>query len=338
MFNLANEQGVAGARDEGLARYLTEEFVEDYCQERLSRRETLKRLAAVMGSLVAAESLLAACAPPATPAPTPTEPAAPPTRPPAATAAPTEAAATATPAASGVTVPPDDPAIVAGPVEYSGQGATIMAYLARPKGDGPFPGVLICHENRGLTDHFKELPRRFGKAGYVALAVDLLSRQGGFDKIPDPAQIPSLLSSIPAEQLVQDFRDGLAYLQTQPFVAGDRIGMTGFCFGGGVTWRCATQIAELKAAVPFYGPNPPLEDVPKTQAAVLAIYGEADTRITSGAAAIEEAMKKNNKTFEKITYPNAQHAFFNDTGTRYDPAAASDAWVRMLAWFQKYLV
>ena len=225
-----------------------------------------------------------------------------------------------------------------GPVEFPGQGATLKAYLARPKGEGPFPGVLICHENRGLTDHFKELPRRFGKAGYVALAVDLLSHEGGIDKIADPAQIPSLLSGLPPEQIVQDFRDGLAYLKQQPYVAGDRIGMTGFCFGGGVTWRCATQITEIKAAVPFYGPNPPLEDVPKIQAAVLAIYGEADTRITSGAAAIEEVMKQNNKRFEKIIYPNAQHAFFNDTGTRYDPAAATDAWARMLAWFVKYLV
>jgi len=297
-----------------------------------------------VGSFAIAEGLLAACAPAVTPVPEATQQPAPTAL--AETAAPTMAPAppatagseTAAAAPAAGTVPADDAAVEAGPVEFPGQDITIRAYQARPTGDGPFPGVLICHENRGLTPHFEELPRRFAKAGYVALAVDVLSGQGGTNKVADQAQIPSLLSSMPPEQIVQAFRDGLAYLQQQAYVARSRIGMTGFCFGGGVTWRCATQIPELKAAVPFYGPNPPLEDVPKIQAAVLAIYGEADTRITSGAGAIEEAMKKANKTFEKIIYPGAQHAFFNDTGTRYDPAAAADAWARMLAWFAKYLI
>ena len=136
---------------------------------------------------------------------------------------------------------------------------------------------------------------------------------------------------------MQDFEDGLRHLQAQPNVRRDRIGMTGFCFGGGATWRCATQIPELGAAVPFYGPNPPLEDVPKIQAAVLAIYAEDDARIMSGVPAIEDAMTTHRKTFEKIVYPNAQHAFFNDTGPRFNPEAAADAWEKMLAWFGKYL-
>ena len=107
--------------------------------------------------------------------------------------------------------------------------------------------------------------------------------------------------------------------------------MTGFCFGGGITWRVITKTPQIKAAVPYYGPNPPLEDVPGIQAAVLAMYGELDTRITSGAAAIEDAMKKNNKTFEKMVYPGAAHAFHNDTGANYNAAAAQDSWAKMLA-------
>jgi carboxymethylenebutenolidase len=325
------QQSISGARDEGLVQYLVSEFVEDYQEGHMTRRDALKRIAGILGSMVLAESLLAACAPPAAPAPTAQPTAAP--SPTAQQATPTTTSAGAT----GVTIPPDDPAIEAGPVQFPGQGATILAYLARPKGNGPLPAVLVCHENRGLLEHIKDVARRLAKAGYVGLAVDLLSRQGGTDKIGDAAQVPGLLANAPAQQLVQDFKDGLTYLQGQPFVAQDRIGMVGFCFGGGVTWRCATQIPELKAAVPFYGPNPPLEDVPKIKAAVLAIYGELDTRITSGAAAIEAAMKQNNKTFEKIVYPNANHAFHNDTGANYNPQAATEAWAKTLAWFDKYL-
>jgi carboxymethylenebutenolidase len=352
----AHEPSKDNQRDEGLVQYLVSEFVEDYQEGHMTRRDALKRIAGILGSLVLAENLLAACAPPAAPAVPTAQPEATtaPTRPPAtaipptamlaqptsaptATGAPQATATTASSGATGVTISPDDPAIEAGPVQFQGQGATILAYLARPKGNGPFPAVLVCHENRGLLEHIKDVARRLGKAGYVGLAVDLLSRQGGTDKIADAAQVPGLLANAPAQQLVQDFKDGVTYLQGQPFVSKDRIGMVGFCFGGGITWRCATQIPELKAAVPFYGPNPPLEDVPKINAAVLAMYGALDTRITSGSAAIEAAMKQNNKTFDKIIYPNANHAFHNDTGANYNAEAAKDAWAKTLAWFDKYL-
>jgi carboxymethylenebutenolidase len=113
--------------------------------------------------------------------------------------------------------------------------------------------------------------------------------------------------------------------------------MMGFCFGGGVTWQVATQMPELLAAVPFYGPPPPLENIPNIQAAVLAIYGELDSRITSTAAAVEQAMKDNAKTYQKQIYAGADHAFFNDTGTRFNAQAAQDAWKRTLAWFEQYV-
>lgn len=222
-------------------------------------------------------------------------------------------------------------------VEFPGEGATLMGYLARPTGEGPFPVILVCHENRGLTDHIKDVTRRVAKAGYVGLAVDLLSRQGGTAAVADPAQIPGALGQAPEGQPVQDFQSGLRYAQSQPFVDKAKVGMVGFCYGGGVTWRVATKTSELRAAVPFYGPAPAIADVPGIQAAVLAIYGELDQRINAGIPEIEAAMQQNNKTFEKQIYPGANHAFHNDTGRNYKPDAAKDAWAKTVAWFDRYV-
>jgi carboxymethylenebutenolidase len=302
-----NPSAPAGPRLAPRTRSLADACLDNYRQGHVSRRDALKRLTALIGSLLVAEGLLSACdAGPvaeATPAPGPT----------------------AVPSVEG-----ED-------VTYPGQGASIIAYRARPSGAGPFPGVLICHENRGLLEHFKDLARRFAKEGYVALAVDLLAREGGTDKIADQGQVPALLSATPPEQRVQDFRDGMAYLQSLSYVRKDRIGMTGFCFGGGVTWRCATQLPELRAAVPFYGPNPPLEDVPNIRAAVLAVYAGNDERINAGIPSIEKAMAAAGKPLEKIVYPGTEHAFFNDTGQRFNAEAAANAWKRMLAWFGTHL-
>ena len=180
------------------------------------------------------------------------------------------------------------------------------------------------------------MTRRFAKAGYVSLAVDLLSRQGGSAALGE-GNVPGALGNIAPDQFVEDFKSGWRYLQEQAFADAKRVGMTGFCFGGGVTWRVATQMSELLAAVPFYGPQPPVEDVPNIRAAVLAIYGELDSRINSGIPAIEEDMTANNKIYEQVIYPNADHAFHNDTGSRYNPEAAKDAWERTLAWFEQYV-
>jgi carboxymethylenebutenolidase len=222
-------------------------------------------------------------------------------------------------------------------IEFDGaDGAKLLAHLARPAGGTAAPVVLVCHENRGLTEHIKDVARRFAREGYVALAVDLLSRQGGTAG-KDSSSVPGLLSSQPQDQFVADFTSGWRYLQSQSYVQADRVGMTGFCFGGGVTWRLAIGLPELRAAVPFYGPAPAADEVANINAAVLAMYAERDTRITSTAATMETAMKESGKTFEKIIYPNSDHAFFNDTGTRYNAEAAADAWAKMLAWFDRYL-
>jgi len=318
-------------------RYLADEFAEDYQEGRLSRRQALKLIASVTGSLVMANSILAACAPvnpTGTAGAVRTDASPSPTTLANASATPGDTPEN-TPAAYG-TVGPDDPAVQAEMIEFPGEGATLQGYLARPKGEGTAPVILVCHENRGLTEHIKDVARRLAKAGYVALAVDLLSRQGGTAAL-SPDQVPGALGNTPPDQFVQDFKSGWRYLQRQPFAQSERVGMVGFCFGGGVTWRVATRMPELKAAVPFYGPHPPIEDVPGINAAVLAIYGELDQRINQGIPAIEEAMRKDNKIFEKVIYPNADHAFHNDTGTRYNAEAARDAWKRTLEWFAKYV-
>jgi carboxymethylenebutenolidase len=221
-------------------------------------------------------------------------------------------------------------------VQFEGEGTTILAYQARPAADGSYPVILVCHENRGLTEHIKDVTRRLATAGYAALAVDLLSSQGGTAALSSD-QIPGELSNMSEDQYVQHFMSGWRYLQGQPFAQADRVGMVGFCFGGGVTWLMATRMPELLAAVPFYGPHPPVEAVPNIQAAVLAIYGELDQRINQGIPAIEQAMNENNKIYEKIIYPNADHAFHNDTGSRYNPEAAQDAWMKTLDWFERYV-
>lgn len=326
-------------------RYLAEEFAEDYSEGRISRREALKMIASITGSLVAANSILAACAPQAEDAATEAVPAIdtvlpteisltdlPPDPPTAESAAPVSPA----PAAYG-TVVPDDPAIIAGDIQFPAEdGTELVGYLARPSNEDVAPVILVCHENRGLTPHIQDVTRRFAKAGYVSLAVDLLSRLGGSAAVGE-SNVPGALGTIPPEQFVEDFKSGWRYLQAQAYADAERVGMTGFCFGGGVTWQVAVHMPELLAAVPFYGPHPLPSDVPQISAAVLAIYGGRDSRINSGIPPIEEAMAANDKVYVKVIYPDADHAFHNDTGGRYDLAAARDAWEKMLAWFGQYV-
>ncbi len=336
--------------------YLADEFAEDYEQGRLSRRQALHLIASVTGSVLLANTILAACAPPpqtqqagtqatepfqegdsqpaATPSSTPTEqPAASETPEPAPES--TDPAPPADPPPHG-TVSPDDPDILASWVEVPGEGASLQAYLARPAAGEPGPVVLVCHENRGLTGHIQDVTRRLANAGYAALAVDLLSRVGGTEAVGN-ANVPGALGGIDPEQFASDFISGWRYLGEQPFAQAERVGMTGFCFGGGVTWLVATRMPELRAAVPYYGPHPPASEVPRINAPVLAIYAERDQRINQGIPAIEAAMQEHNKVYEKVIYPDSDHAFLNDTGSRYKPEAAQDAWRRTLAWFGQYL-
>ena len=339
-------------------KYFVEEFHEDYRQGLINRREFIRMVAYITGSMAATATTMSllGCTPDelptaSEPMPTPRNTA---TREsPESTSTPTEAegAATATSESSSPTaaqlepvpgaqsplsVPEGDPAVRTSEISLTSQGDKIMAYLARPASGGTSAGLLVCHENRGLVAHIKDVARRFAKEGYVALAIDLLSREGGTDSL-DREQIPGLLSNAPAERHVGDFAAGLRYLQGLEYVDGERIGMTGYCFGGGITWRCAVALPELKAAVPFYGPAPDLDQVPNIRAAVFGVYAELDNRITSGKDALEQALQKAEITHQMKVYPGVDHAFHNDTGARYKQAQATQAWQDTLAWFEEYL-
>jgi carboxymethylenebutenolidase len=344
-----------------LQRYLVDEFVEDYQEGLISRRKALKLIGGITGAAIATQ-LLAACGQPAAAPPVaePTTAAQPttaattaPTSAPAAeaTAAPTVAAAmvptsasaaqqpTSASAAGGVpnSVPADDPAVQGEMVRFPGSDAELMGYLARPADAGSFPIVLVCHENRGLTPHIEDVARRLAKVGYIGFAVDLLSREGGTAAQTDTDAIPGLLSGAPPERHVEDFRSGLEYVKAQPYAQADRAGMVGFCFGGGVTWLVAAGVPELRAAVPFYGPPAPVAQVPKINAAVLAVLAERDTRINGQVPPVAEAMQAAGKTFRQEIYPGVDHAFHNDTGQRYNAEQAQAAWAAALAWFEQYL-
>jgi carboxymethylenebutenolidase len=315
-------------------RYLVEEFAEDYQDGLLSREDALRLISSLCGGEQTAESLLVSLGlcknPPAASVDTnlPNRPGRIPTIP--------EDPDASTPVSDRRTTSPGEHAIHAEDLQFPGEAASLQGYLARPSGEGRYPVVLICHENRGLTEHIKDVARRFAHSGYVALAVDLLTRHGGTQAL-DYSEVPGILGNIDPDQFVQDFISAWHYLQQQPYALAHQVGMTGFCFGGGVTWRVATRMPELRAAVPFYGPHPPVGDVHNIKAPVLAIYAAHDQRINQGIPAIEEEMQRLHKPYANIIYPDSEHAFFNDTGPRYKPEAAQDAWNRTLAWFEKHL-
>lgn len=356
-------------------RYFVEEFVMEYKAGHMSRRDMVARVMYITGGVASTATLLLAmgCQPttPAatatavsTSAPAPTAAPKPATAPPAPAAASTAAPAVspstavaaaspaAKPAASPAAAPPtptgarsplsvaaNDPAIQAEIITFQGNGATIMAYQARPRNQsGPLPVLLVCHENRGLTEHIQDVTRRFAKEGYLAAALDLLSREGGTAKVED-ARIPAVLSGVDQNRHVGDFKAALAYYQTQGSIARpDRIAMTGYCFGGGITWRTATQAPDLKAASPYYGAPPPLSDVPGIKAAVFGVYSsDPQDFANNGRDALEAALKAANVTYQVKVYPNTRHAFHNDTGAAWNPEQGPIAFRDTLDWFAKYV-
>jgi carboxymethylenebutenolidase len=348
-----------------MQRYLGEEMIEDYQEGMMSRREMLKRLLGICGSGAAVAALLAACG-----ADTPTSPAPTAAAGPATAAPPTAAAATAAPeattaataapeaptqagaaptgaataaaqpaagaAASPLSVPADDPAVTAQDVTFPGD-TTISGYLARPKADGTYPGVVVIHENRGLTDHIRDVARRLAKAGYVALAPDLASRAGGTDKVGN-TQLPGYFANAKPEDLVKDLNAAVSYIAQQPGIKADKYGTVGFCFGGAFVLRLAAANPKIAAAVVYYGVTPePASQMSATNAAILGQYGGNDSRVDATIPALEQVMQASGKTFEKRIYEGANHAFNNDTGQNYNETAALAAWKETLSWFDKYL-
>jgi carboxymethylenebutenolidase len=292
-----------------LRDYLIGEVAQDHADGLLSRREALRRLALMGLTTASATALLAACA------------------------APDSASPPSTPVAT--SPPGSGPAAVKGqPVTFPGPAGEVQGSYAAPA--DPRGGVLVIHENRGLQPHFVDLVGRLAGAGYAALAVDLLSRQGGTAAVTDPAQVTAALTQAPAESLQADLRAGIDELARR--VPGVKLGTVGFCFGGGMVWGLLQAgEARLAAASPFYGPVPDPADFSRAKAAVLGVFAEKDARVNAGKDRAEAALTAAGLPHELRTFAGADHAFFNDTGPRYDAAAAALAWTALLDWFARYL-
>ena len=220
-------------------------------------------------------------------------------------------------------------------IKYTGVNGEMEAYVARPKEEKKYPTVIIIHENRGLNAHIEDVTRRAANAGYLAVAPNALGPLGGTPANEDEAR--TKFQQLKAEDNLRNFIKLFDYLPSRKDSTG-KYGCVGFCWGGAMSNDLAVNIPSLKAAVAFYGRQPKAEDVSKIKAAVQLHYGSLDERINAGIAAYEEALKKNNITYELYMYEGANHAFHNDTApTRYNEAAAKLAWQRTLDFWKKYL-
>ena len=231
-------------------------------------------------------------------------------------------------------VPKDDARLHTEYVKYPGEKGEIKAYLAKPKGDAKLPSMIVIHENRGLTPHIEDVARRVALEGFLTIAPDALSPLGGTPK--DSSEVPSLIQKLDKQETVKNFVAAVKYLKTNPQSTG-KVGSMGFCWGGGMTNQLAVNSPDLKAAVPFYGMQPALEDVPKIKASLLIHYAGLDERINAGIPAFEEALKKASIDYKIYIYEGTQHAFFNDTSERYNKEAAQLAWKRTIAFLKEKL-
>jgi carboxymethylenebutenolidase len=196
--------------------------------------------------------------------------------------------------------------------------------------------MLVIHENRGLTDHIRSVAGRLAGDGYTSLAIDLLSEEGGSAALGDPANVPAALAGASTERLVGDMAAGLTELERR--APGAKLGIIGFCFGGGMVWTLLDAgEPRLAAAVPFYGPAPAAPDFAGNEAAVLGVYAELDGRVNASRETAAAALESAGLTHEIKTYPGVDHAFFNDTGGRYDPTQAAAAYADVLAWLGSHL-
>jgi carboxymethylenebutenolidase len=298
-----------------LQRYIAEEIAADHVDGLLTRREAMRRLALLGMGAAAAGDLIAACTKQqdATHSPKPTA-----GESPTGSAQPPGAANTL----------PTAPVTWAGP---QGKLRGAWAQAADSKGC-----VLVVHENTGLNDWVRSVAGRLAGAGHSALAIDLLSEEGGTGAFSDPAQATAALGRIPPDRFTHDLNSGVAELKLR--APGQKVGVVGFCFGGGLMWQLlASGAPGVSAAVPFYGPLPANPDFAGSKAAVLAIYAAQDSRVTGSQAAAKAALDRAGLVNEIVVEPNADHAFFNDTGPRYNAGASADAWQRLLDWFGRYL-
>jgi carboxymethylenebutenolidase len=296
-----------------IQRYLAEEIAEEHAEGLVSRREALRRLGLLGLSGAAAASMLAGAVVDQARAVT----------------AGAGSAAVRHAASADVVAPQTRDITFRGP-----RGRTLMGAWAaarRPRG-----GVLVIHENRGLNDSIRSVAGRLAASGYSSLAIDLLSEEGGTGSFADEFEAMAALGAAPPARFVADMKAGVTELRRR--LPGKKVAATGFCFGGGMVWLLlASKEARLSAAVPFYGPFPENGDLSGSKAAVLGVYAQLDSRVNATRSAARAALRKAGLRHQIVTFPGVDHAFFNPTSSRYDRAAASAAYRRMLSWFDRYV-
>jgi carboxymethylenebutenolidase len=281
------------------------ELYDEYCHGRIDRREFLKRAGALS---VAAGSALAM------------------------------AQALLPRYAQAQTIAFTDERIKARYVDYpspGGNAGTMRGYLVQPAGGGPFPAVLVIHENRGLNPYVEDVARRLAVVGYLALAPDGLAPVGGYPGNDDDGR--SLQAQLDQGRLRTDMANSARWLKAHKLSSG-KLGCTGFCWGGGTTNQLAVELGgDLQAAVPFYGAAPDAAAVPRIKAPLLVHYAENDARINAMWPAFEAALKASGIAYEMHVYPGTQHGFHNNSTPRYHDVAAKLAWERTLAHFRRHL-
>jgi carboxymethylenebutenolidase len=295
-------------------RYLAEEVAEDHADGLVSRREALRRLGLLGLSGAAAASLLAGAMAGE------------------ASALTRSGARTGSGGSRGAA---QAAALPTREITFRGpQGRKLIGAWAAAR--QPRGGVLVIHENRGLNDSIRSIAGRLAASGYAALAIDLLSEEGGTKAFADEFEAMAALGAAPPSRFVADMKAGVTELRRR--VPRKKVAATGFCFGGGMTWLLlASKEPRLAAAVPFYGPFPDNGNLTGARAAVLGIYAELDSRVNASRPAARAALRAAGLRHQIVTFPAVDHAFFNPTSSRHDPAAASAAYRRMVSWFNTYV-
>jgi carboxymethylenebutenolidase len=234
-------------------------------------------------------------------------------------------------------VPKDDKRIRTDYLNYpspEGHGS-VRAYVVRPADTrGKLPGVVVVHENRGLNPYIEDVARRLGVAGFLTLAPDALTPAGGYPGNDDKGR--ELQATLDPKKMIEDFVAAGVYLKSHPECTG-KVGVVGFCYGGGVANTLAVRLPDLAAAVPFYGMAPAVADVPKIKSPLLIHYAETDERINAAWPAYEAALQANKVPHTAYIYAGTNHGFHNDTTPRYDKAAAALAWDRTIEFLNRTL-
>jgi carboxymethylenebutenolidase len=231
-------------------------------------------------------------------------------------------------------VAPDNARLAIDAVSYDAVGTPIRGYLARLKSKGKRPAVIVIHENRGLNPHIQDIARRIALEGFLSLAVDMLSPLGGTPADEDKAR--DMIGTLNPDETARRIAAAVPFLERHAESTG-KVGAVGFCWGGGMVNRIAVLSPALRAGVAYYGLQPPANQVPSIRAPLLLHYAGLDQRVNAGIATYEAALKANHKRYTIYIYPNVNHAFNNDTSSRYDKAAADLAWSRTIAFFKENL-